>query len=150
MSISCPDTNQLHRDSMFLDGTHDLVCWMEPRFLAALHSILISWFWSWCFLFVTQFPLTSRYLERWLHLLVMVLHGTCQLRLLLPLTQQNRWFVIVTLSFFFHYGLRCALVGRACALSCSIVLPPPFSLVLLLLMRMAMSCIGKSSLFFPL
>lgn len=51
---------------------------------------------------------------------------------------------------FFHYGLRCALVGRAltCALPCSFVLPPPFPLVLLLLVRMAMLFLGKSSLFF--
>lgn len=141
MSITGPDTNQLHRhwiriyvsdDSSTvslrpkqpnlpvydLDGTHDLVCWTQPCFPAALHPyilvlVLVS-------LFITQFPLTSRYLERWLHLLVMVLANcVCSFRLL-----KHRWFVIVTLSFF-HYGLRCALVGCAltCALACSFVLP---------------------------
>lgn len=52
-----------------LDGTHDLVCWTELCFLAALHPYVLVLVAVLSF-FVTQFPLTSRYL----HI------DTCQLR----------------------------------------------------------------------
>lgn len=55
---------------------------------------------------------------------------------------KNCWFVIVTLSFFFHSGLRCALVGRAltCALPRLFVLPL-FVAFSCLLVRVAMFCL---------
>jgi hypothetical protein len=87
-----------------LDGTHDLVCWMEPCFSAALHPyvlvlVAVSPF------FVTQFPLTSLYL----HI------GTCQLRLFLPLTRK----LLVCDCDTVFFSLRSAMrAGRICFRLC--------------------------------
>ncbi|KAG1843688.1 hypothetical protein F4604DRAFT_251933 [Suillus subluteus] len=105
----------------------------------SLRSVLMSSFWLRCFFLCHTISAD----------VVLPVNCVCSFRSL-----KNRWFVIVTLSFFFHYGLRCALVGRAltCALPRLFVLPLffIFSLVFLPLVRMAMFCLAKSFIFFTL